>query len=434
MGAQGSVANAKEDTVALFDASVFTTDLSHFALPLTASGTGGYKTSDARRAITGATGRELAARLAFATPMKGKVILAHADPAAATSNTYAITTNGSSEIVFMQGSTSLYTRVLPDPCDVLLLWHTWANPDTTGAGDALLSEFAAYDYTNAEWLIAEQVTHAVPTTNAAWTTHVGGFWDGAVFGSLSGQVSELRIGLAGDHSTAEAGEDFETARAAPEDDDSPISAVLPLDGDSGLADEGEFAGAANVGWMAQHNSTQRRALLSPMVCGSFRDAEAFSTTPDPTAWIRDAPGSTDFELRLESLRWLSVPAGVSHASVRVQVKCTGVAVPQRVRVYAFNRPPESPAKSEQPKAPALDFTFIEADELELVHAGVGEWLTWSGDETGLLRLPLWMPDVPAYRSTVHLALAYWVSDPAGSLQIRAWHARPTVKFIGQGIG
>jgi hypothetical protein len=433
MGAQGSIPNAKEDTVALFDGSVFTTDLSQHALPLTASATGGYKTSDALRGITGATGRELVVRLAW-VPNKDRVILAHANPAALASNTYAIATNGSSAIEFRQGASVLYTMVPAGGIDLILGCFTRPNPDPTGAGDALIHDIAAYDYTNDEWLEFVSVTSAVPTTNAGWTTHVGGFWDGATFGALSGQVETVRIGLAADHSAAELGEDFVLERDPPADDDSPIAAVLPLDGASGLADEGEWAGAANIGWMAQHNSSQRRALLSPMVGGSFRDAESFSTTPDPTAWIRDAPGSALFSLRVESLRWLSVPAGISHAAVRVQVKCTGSAVPQRVRVYAFNRPPESPPKSEQPKAPALDFAFVEADELELVHAGTGEWLTWSGDVTGLLRLPLWAPDVPAYRQTVHLALAYWVADPAGSLTLRAWHARPTVKFIGQGIG
>ena len=436
MGAQGSVANAKEDTVALFAGAYFGEDYSHFAVPLTEDATGGYLDPDPLRSISGETGRELVVRVAYSPPSTNRVILAHADPANAANNTYLIYLNGSSQIVFQQGVTALFTSSVNAAADLYLAWFTRPNPLTTGASDALMSEFAVYNITTAAWVEIEQVAHAVPTVNTGWALHAGGFWDGATFGSLSGQIEDLRIGVALDHSTAELAEDFVASRTAPVADDSPISVVLPLAGDAGMADEGEWTGSANIGWIAAHGSSKRRAQWSPLVGEVYLDAEAVSQPPEPTQWFRAAPGTdgTKHMLRLDSLRWMPVPAGCSHVAVRVHVKSTGAADPCVVRVYAFNRPTERPTKIEQPQAPPFDFTFLEADPLAIDHgAGPGEWLTWSGDETGLLRLPLWTPDVPGYRQTVHLCLSVWVADPASDLAIRAWHARPTVRYIGQGI-
>jgi hypothetical protein len=225
------------------------------------------------------------------------------------------------------------------------------------------------------------------------------------------------------------------ARTTPIADDSPISVPLPLAGDAGMSGEGEWAGSANMGWIAAHNARKRRAQWSPLVGEVYLDAQAVSQPPTPTQWFRPAPGTTNTHMLLvDTLRWMPVPAGCSHVAVRVHARSTGAGDPCYVRVYAFNRPLERPTKAEEPQAPLFDFTFVEADALAIDHgAGPGQWLTWGGDPTGLLRLPLWTPDVPGYRQTVHLCLSVFVSDPASDLAIRAWHARPTMRYIGQGI-
>jgi len=432
MGAQGSVANAKEDTIALFIDADFGVDLSQHAVDLVEDSGGGYLDPDPLRAVTGETGREIVVRYDHgATEV---IIAGHADPADATTNTWLIYADASADIVFLIGATPIYTATVA-AADITVAWMTRPNPDTTGAPDALISEIAVYDHDASDWLMIVQVEHAAGTTDTGWSTHVGGFWDGATF-TAGATVAKLRIGVAPDHSTAEVAEDFVAQRAAPTADDSPIGVVLPLTIDTGSADEGEFAGSANIGWVAAHNSSMRRRQWSPIVDEVYLDAEAVTAPPEPLAWMRPAPGTdgSTHQLRIDTLRWMPVPSGCSHVAVRVAAKTTADAVPCTVRVYAFNRPIERPTKGEQPQAPPFDFTFVQSDELDVDHgAGPGQWLTWGGEATGLLRLPLWTPDVPGYRQTVHLCLSVWVTDPATTLAIRAWHARPTVRYIGQGI-
>lgn len=445
MAAQGSQTNAKEDTVGLWLADDLNDDIGHFGLDLTTSPVGGthgltgaFRDADTTRGLTGEGGREIYIRLDLsATKDKNEVLVAHGqwdDPGSAT---YAIALNSSAQLeCLIDGATSLthaFTVLSSTVQEVSIAWSTRPNPDTTGAGDALVSELLIYGHTNAAFEEVAQWTHAVGTlTDPSSTFMVGGYGNAGGWSLDSRQVHAVRVGVAW-HPNAEFAEDWVATRAAPAADDSPIAVLVPITGASELALEGEWAGSANVGFVAAHNSTRRRALWTAPVNEHYFDAEALTTTPDPTQWERAAPGSGDYILRLDTLRWYAVPAGCSHLAVRLQAYSVA-AFDLAVRVYAFNRPPETPSKGEQPKAPPLDFTFVQSDTLNVAHGvGVGEWLTWGGLEIGLLRLPIWTPEVAAYRDTVHVALAYYISNAAAELTIRAWHARPTVKFIGQGI-
>lgn len=429
MGAQGSVANAKEDTIALFTDNDFSVDLSQHAVALDLAGSGGYLEDDALRAVTGETGREIVVLFELVDP---EVIVAgHADPADASDSTWLITTDGlGTGINFQVGASTIYTATVGTGV-LLVAWQTRPNPDTTGAGDALLSTFIVHNLDTSEWALIHTVAHAVGSTSTSWATHVGGYWDGSTW-TAGAYVTTLRIGVAPDHSSAELAEDFVAERTEPETDDSPISVRLPVDG-SELAEVGEWAGSANVGWLAAHNDSVRRAQWSPLVDHVPLDPQTIAADMEPLEWALDAPGSGSFVLRVDTLRWMPLPAGCTHAAVRVHVRCTVEAQPLRVRVYAFNRPPLSPDKTEQPQAPPLEHAWIESDEIDVLHAGAGEWLTWGGERTGLLRLPVWTPAVPGYEGTVHLALAVSIGAGSSEVAIRAWHARPTVRYLGQGL-
>jgi hypothetical protein len=450
---QGSQANAKEDTVALFLDGVFDEDLSQFGSGLTAVDLGGYKDADALRAITGATGRELYIRVPIDVDDASCALLIHADPADAASNTYRISWDVAAfgEITFIQASTTLYSYqpVHADVADISIQWSTRANPDTTGAGDALLSEFTIFDQTAGDYLVIQkQVTHAVPTTNAAWTLSVGGFWDGTSLIIPSRQVQQVRIGLAGDHSSVEFHEDWILEQSAPIADYSPIPALIgPLTVAGGTGDAGEFAGSVNMGWLARHNFTQSRRLWSPLVNEYYFDPDPWDTSAGTIPqWRRFAPGSVTYQLVLNKLRWVPVPRGATHAWVRIQVRSyvtSGAAVPIKLRVYAMNHDPDLVLN---PPPPVFEYAFAESDTLTIDHTstGIGEWLTWeTGDDGVLIKLPVWTDPHPVagYLDTVHLCLAYAIDPAAASandanarIEVRSWHVRPTTVNDGNPLG
>ena len=439
----GAVANAKEDTVLLLLGGVLDTDESQYSSGLTLSASGAYKDPDPLRVIYGSTGRELYIRLEVDPAGADSVFLIHADPAAIASNTYKIHYSGGT-IEFTQGATLIHSLAtsLGDVSDISIQWTTRPNPDTTGAGDAMLSEFTVYDHSAGDYLeIQAQERHTVSTSDIVWALSVGGFWDGASLTLPSGLVSEVRIGRAGDHSSVEFHEDWVAQRSAPPADFDPVAIIPgPLTQASDLGDVGQWAGAANMGWAAAHARSHRRRQWSPLVNEVYPFADPWEKTPSEgggtrPGWTTLAPGSATYQMRLEKLRWVPVPHGATHAWVRVQVRSyvtSGAAVPIALRVYAMNRPP---VFDSIPLPPPFEYSMIQSDLLTVDHTvtGVGEWLQWGGLDGALLKLPVYLdPSNVGMRGTVHLCLAYAVdplltsaNDAAARITPRAFHCRPT---------
>jgi hypothetical protein len=432
MRAQGAQANAKEDTVLLLlasdadpwvDLSQYDTDLTEDDAP--------YEDPSVRGAITGATGRELYVRATVEPTDVNGMLLIHADPANSANNTYAILLNGSGDLEFRQGGTLLTTMavVIAVDSEISVHWSTRANPDTTGASDALISEMIAYNHQAGAYIDIVQVTHAVPTTNVAWALTVCGYWNGVATTLFQTPVIKARIGKAW-HTATEFAEDWVAQRSAPDADAQALEDLIPITVASTLGDDGQFVGGPNIAWVAEHNNRKQRALWGPLINDVFTDAEFFGPTNDPVPWVRLAPGSTQYEMRIDWLRWCPIPAGCTHAYVRIQLVSyvtAGAAVPIRVRMYAMNRPEEMKA-TKYPGLPKFEYLFETSALLSVDNtvSGRGQWL-----EVGLVRLPAFMGNVTGFTDTVHLCLAYAI-DPAGTsgndanerIKIRAIHARP----------
>ena len=208
--AQGTEPLAKADTVLYCTSVALATDLSQYGDGLTADTTAAYELTSSLRGLDGSTGRNLWARVSVQTTDKNVVILAHASTSTFSSNTYAISIDGSYNIVFQQGSTTLLSvaPALGATSSLGLSWCTRENPDTTGASDALISEFSIYNFTTGAYIGERtQVTHAIPTTNAGWALTVGGWYNAGAVVSKSGQVASCRIGKAF-YPSAEVAEDW----------------------------------------------------------------------------------------------------------------------------------------------------------------------------------------------------------------------------------
>jgi hypothetical protein len=436
MRAQGAQENAKEDTVLLgiaADADIWT-DLSQYLTDLTGEEEL-YEDPTTRANLTGVGGRELYVRAEFVDDLGSlwdTEVLVHADPAAIASNTYRIRFDNSLNVVFMQGATTLYTVAsgLTGSMDLGIHWSTRDNPDTTGAGNALISEFVLYNFDGGVYIAIEQVAHAVPATDVDWAVTVGGFWNGAAVTLVSTLAPHsYRIGRAW-HPSTEFAEDWVSQRAAPDADAHALECLVPVTVASTLGDDGQWTGGPNIAWVAAHNERQRRSMWGPLVNDVYSDAEAFGPTNDPVPWVKLAPGSSLYEMRIDWLRWCVVPVGATHAYVRVQVRShvtAGAAVPIRLRMYAFNRPEElSPGK--YPDASKFAYTFETSSLLTVdnTSTGRGQWL-----EIGPIKLPIFDANVTGFIGTTHLCLATAI-DPASTsgndanarITVRAQHARP----------
>lgn len=442
MDAQGSQTNAKPDTVGLWLADDVETDLSQYALDLTTSPvggtfgvTGGFRDADTTRQLTGAGGREVYVRVDLRANVDVDQVLVALgpwdDPGAAT-YAIAISSGGALECV-IDGATSkahIFAVLTTTLQEVSICWSTRANPDTTGASDALISELSIYGHTDAAFEEVDQWTHAIGTIyDPSVSLSVGGY--GNAFGWIldSRQVHAARIGAAW-HTNVEFAEDWIAARSAHGSALPQVLEPLVLGETSEVGRESELVGAANLGAVWASANANRARMVTNLVNEVYSDARTLSTTPSPTQRLVTAPGSAAYKLDAASIRWIPHP-GLGLAWVRVHVQSwvtAGAAVPIGIRCYAFNRPPlgVGPLIEGLP-APALDLDYVGA-VLTVDHGstGVGEWL-----DLGVLRVPRFTGAAPTWSGTTMLALAH-AFDPSGAsandanarIKIKAWDVRP----------
>lgn len=440
MDAQGSQTNAKPDTVGLWLADDLVTDLGQHAEDLTVSPVGAlgfygaFRDADTTRQLTGEGGREVYVRVDLrAGGDTDQVLIALGPWDDAGASTFAIALNSSGEVeCLIDGATSTvhaFAAISSTLQEVSFCWSTRANPDTTGAGDALISELSIYGHTDAAFEEVPQWTHAIGTIyDPSVSLSVGGY--GNAFGWIldSRQVHAARIGAAW-HTNVEFAEDWIAPRSAHGSALPQVLEPLVLGETSQIGRESELIGSANIGAVAASANANRVRMLSNLVNEVYSDARTLSTTPSPTQRLITAPGSAAYKVDAASIRWIPHP-GLGLAWVRVHVQSwvtAGAAVPIGIRCYAFNRPPlgVGPLIEGLP-TPALELDYVGA-MITVDHgaAGVGEWL-----DLGVLRVPRFTGAAPTWSGTTILALAH-AFDPASAsandanarIKIKAWDVR-----------
>jgi len=432
--AKGAQAGAKEDTVFLA-ITTLTTDLSQVGTDLTSSAGGGYELNSTRAQLI--TERTVTVRWTATAAEANKAIFVHGKQDQS-DMTWAIGTDGTGIIVGHQnGAQVISAAAAVGAKDYTISWSMRANPLTTGASDAKISELVIYNHTNATIEIV-QATHVAPTSSATWDLSVGGWWDGAnLILAPTNAPTKARVSSAA-HPNVEEGEDWVAARTAYAGDSTAIDEPIgPLPISSGLGDQGQFAGRHPWGYAGAHAEAVKRRCWAPLVNEVLSDAQEMTQTPAPAAWAVLGPGSTAYTMMLQYLRWTPIPLGATYAWVRVHVVSyvtAGAAVPIGVRMYAMNRPPAK-VKIGPIQSPALKYYYKTAT-LKADHGvgGTGAWL-----ELGWVRLPRFTAAIGGWTDTIHLALAYDV-DPASAstndanerLTIDAWHVRPDYR-AGAGV-
>jgi len=424
--AEPPLTTAKEDTLFLCLASALTTDSSQRLTDLTSYTGGGYELTSSRGAVTGATGREVYCRCVL-TAGETDVTLVYHGLGDFSDYTYAMGTEATGKLVCRQNGAAIWTGPTAPAGDISFAWSTRENPDTTGSGNALISEVSVYDHTAGSMLRIEQFTHAVATTSSSWTFSIGGWWNGSSLrGPPATAPTEARLSEAF-HNHVEFSEDWVAARTP---HTTTYDQILEPVGTSLAGAQAEWAGQANVGYLAAQARELRGRMLSPLINEVYPRARQLTTTLGPVGWMIGAPSSSVYKMDVTGLRWVAVPPGVKYAWVRVNVQSGvtgGAAVPIGIRCYSMNRPHIGAGVMLGGKPiPALKTHFAEGT-LTVDHGATpGEWI-----DLGLLPLSVFSESVPGWTNTTTLILAHAI-DPAGAsandaaerLKIRAWHVRP----------
>lgn len=429
--AQGAQANAKEDTVYLALGGALTTDLSQQLTNLTASAAGAYEAPSARSVLTGT--RTVSVRW-LATAAEANTVLIVCGNAANTDMVWAIGTEVTGRVCFYTNGVVgvLTSAAAVGANDYTIAVSTRANPDTTGAGDAQISELLIYDHTGGGLVELVQATHAVSAAGTGpYNLSVGGWWNGAALAlAPTNAPTEARVSSS-HHPHVEELQDWIGPRTAYAGSafDGPSEPIGPIPSSSGLGDESQLAGRHPWGYAAAHALGVRRRAWSPILNEVLNDAAAMPTAQQDH-WAAAAPGDPRYTMDLAWLRWCSAPIEATHVRVCVHVRqwvTGGAAVPVGFRCYALNRP-HTKAAIGPIVAPSLEGNYREAITTIDDEFGDGVWLDF-----GPVTIPRFTANVVGWTGTFHLALAYAVdpegvsgNDAAARFVVDGWQAVPAV--------
>lgn len=274
--------------------------------------------------------------------------------------------------------------------DLVIAWVSEANPDTTGASDAVLSHLYIWNVTDGTFdkVAFTHVTKALVSATAlfgAGTTAGVQAFSGVIsmvgYENRAMSATEIAVTLGLETRTAPSS----SAARVSHQGVPPVSSLLI-----------GAAGYKHGPLAAMAVDTTRRMycrLLSPLwnermrVATDWTDALLDSAT-DP--WIRGAPDANAWRMHLTYKRAYPVPDNATHLWVRVHLRTwttSGEAVPLGARLYSMNRPPGWPG--EEPFAKYFEQAIVTRDddssdgayELEavvtLARGTAGDWKDWT---------------------------------------------------------
>lgn len=303
---------------------------------------------------------------------------------------------------------------------LVVAWTSRANPDTTGAADAVESTIHAWNDTNSTY---ERATYTHAASTAKTQTAFFGAADNASTLIYSGAITTIWFENR-EQSAAEIANDWVTARTRP-------TSSFPFAG-QGHPPQADTIDAVNYHhgpsaiWAADATRRMARRCLSPLWNEVFSAQviwdDATLVAADPM--IRGAPESNDYRMHLSWRTTVPIPDTCNCVWARVHLRSwttSGAAVPIGVRLYSFSRPPGAPLEDGDDGAadPLVSYygqsTVTRDDDLV------------SGEYTVLGLIPIARGRAGAYANTSTFAIALNV-DPA-AISGNDANARIVVKAV-----
>lgn len=227
---------------------------------------------------------------------------------------------------------------------VVVAWATQPNPDGTGAGDAALSTLMVWVGTTFDQV---SFTHAASSTKTqtiilGGSTHPAGTPFSGVVNAIwfENGRNDLRA------SATEIAADWVADVAAVTSSAHAVTDLQGLPPEQGVIDgESSWQGPAHV-WCADATRRMERRTLQWLVNERLRIVPAWTATTLTATddFIRGAPGDSADRMSIAWLHVAPVPDNCNRIWARVHLRSyvsSGAAVPVRVRLYSFSKPPGS---------------------------------------------------------------------------------------------
>ncbi|MBK6920476.1 MAG: hypothetical protein IPH07_23955 [Deltaproteobacteria bacterium] len=319
--------------------------------------------------------------------------------------------------------------------DLIIAWISEANPDTTGASDAVQSWLLVWNTTDGTF-DRTRFAHATKTLQS--TTAYWGANDSIGTSAFTGTITELWFESRCQSATEIAVDRVET-RSEPSsvvEQDSEHQGI-PVTPDT--IDSRNYHHGPSLAWAAAATRALYRRTLSPLVNERCRVVPAWTasllTGGDP--FIRTPPGATGWAAHLGWLHAAPVSETCTHAWVRVHVRSavsSGAAVPIGVRLYSHSRPPGSLDLAVDAGSPEpLESYYLEQQFTRDETGGLGEYTVMglvpiargvSGVHEGMTYFSLALRVDPASASA---------NDAAETITVRSIHVVPCVRESAGGL-
>lgn len=231
------------------------------------------------------------------------------------------------------------TGLIGSRANLVIAWVSEANPDTTGAANAVQSTLMLWNV-DADTFDAVSFTHAIKASVSATPFWGAGSSGGAqaFSGVITGVLYENRR-----MSATEIAADWVEDVAAVTSSAHAVTDLQGLPPAQGVIDgESSWQGPAHV-WAADATRRMERRTLQWLRNDRLRivptwTASLLTATDD---FIRGAPGDSDDRMSIAWLMPAPVPDNCNRIWARVHLRSyvtSGAAVPVRVRLYSFSKP------------------------------------------------------------------------------------------------
>jgi hypothetical protein len=284
---------------------------------LTASGAAGYELNSARTALAGTgSGRSIELIVDINNGSAGTLV-DHTH----TSTTYKVTVSVGGVVNFIGPSGTIKSITAPGvggaDKSYVVAWSTEPNPQTTGAPDALRSEFLVYDIAVGGSPSWDTAVHAAPSVSGTATLTVGGVWTGVLTEAYSPTIDAVRISSRF-HTRVETREHFVAQTAAPTLEGPAACQLFPLP--AAVLTNGNVVGPAyQLGAASMQTTRDRHRLLSPveqwMNASPPTLSDDMRDTINPKHVLNMGDG---WQQPLMWLCWRPFPRHCTHVRVEVQ--------------------------------------------------------------------------------------------------------------------